>query len=296
LVPAAIAEKRFQPFLLILLLFVAVGVVLLYAGLRSKYAIHLLIVDPHSVILGRSLFGRTKQRALARTTVRSVMKKVFYEQNYQPVYGVEVRGDGGKLRFGTMLDEGEKDWLVCELRRALGLQPGGDLPTERKDRNPTRRRREGSFTATLPQEPIIGALAGFVAVSLGFVVIGLVAIKDAAFFRVLWLGFSGLCAVVGCLGVVAALRRRGITTEIAVLPHEVRCRRRRGSRVLEEATMARDELVAVRCYDAGRMNSRPAYAFELVGEKSSLPLAFYLTAAELPGFAQDLAERLWVDA
>jgi hypothetical protein len=53
--------------------FWVVGLVMLYFGLRFKYARHLVVVDLRRVVLVRSLFNRTKRRVLERKTMRSVL-------------------------------------------------------------------------------------------------------------------------------------------------------------------------------------------------------------------------------
>jgi hypothetical protein len=100
-------------------LFPAIGIGLLYAALRNKYAVHLLYLGPDRVRLQRQLFGRRKNYDLATSTVRHVRKVEFYQQNYQPVYGIEILGDGGKIRFGSILTDDEKNWLCWEIREFL---------------------------------------------------------------------------------------------------------------------------------------------------------------------------------
>jgi hypothetical protein len=100
--------------------FPLIGLSLIYWGLRAKYARHWLTLDSEYVRLERELFGRRKKKALRRPTLTKVEQKEFYSKNYQPVYGIEIRGADGKLRFGSTLTNEEKAWLEHDVRRALG--------------------------------------------------------------------------------------------------------------------------------------------------------------------------------
>jgi hypothetical protein len=105
--------------------FVLVGIGMLYAAIRMKYAVHLLYLSPEFVRLQRQLWGGRKNRDAATQSITAVTKEVFYTQNYQPVFGIQIAAGNKKLRFGTGLTEAEKDWLVAEIRdavRTLGAQ------------------------------------------------------------------------------------------------------------------------------------------------------------------------------
>lgn len=97
------------------LIFVVVGIVMVRAGLRNKFARHVLRSDGETISLARELFGRKKETVVRCGEVRSIAQKEFYQQNYQPVYGIEIRTPSKKLRFGTMLSIEEKAWLVADL-------------------------------------------------------------------------------------------------------------------------------------------------------------------------------------
>jgi hypothetical protein len=104
---------------LFFVVFWAVGLGCLYAAVRNKYARHQITVTGDLVTLRREMFGRVKDKSLVTRDVESVEQAVFYQQNYQPVYGVEIRGRSGKIRFGTSLEEAEKAWLVADIKRAV---------------------------------------------------------------------------------------------------------------------------------------------------------------------------------
>lgn len=92
---------------------------LLYIALRLKYATHRLVITRDHVILERRLFGKRKLYALSRASIRAVEQRTFYTQNYQPVYGIEIWGVEGKLRFGSEMAEPDKAALCADLSKLL---------------------------------------------------------------------------------------------------------------------------------------------------------------------------------
>jgi len=106
-------------------LFPLIGVGMAYAALRTRFAVHLLYLGPDRIRLQRQLFGRKKNFDLTTSRVESVQKMEFYQQNYQPVYGVEIKATDGKIRFGSALTEAEKNWLCWEIREFV--KPGEQL-------------------------------------------------------------------------------------------------------------------------------------------------------------------------
>ena len=90
------------------------------------------------VTLRREMFGRVKEKSLVTSQVNSVAQAEFYQQNYQPVYGVEIRGRDGKLRFGTTLREVEKAWLVADIKRAVFGEPAARSRHARRKRSSRR--------------------------------------------------------------------------------------------------------------------------------------------------------------
>lgn len=293
----AVSGGEFEPGSLMIMPFVLVGLVLLYFGLRAKYADHLVIVDRDSVILGRSLFGRRTLKSLPRKSVSSVEKSVFYRQNYQPVHGIEIRASRGKLRFGSSLDDPEKSWLVAELREALGVEGQTGQTARAPEPAGPAGRVESRFTVVVPTPARRAALGGsliLLAIGLGFVALGIFVMDDAGFFRILWIGMSAFFALVGLVALVLAIRSNGVVTEVVGMPGQVLMRRRRGRRVLSELSLPRGEVVAVRLFKTGAVNDQPAHALEVVGAHEALPLAYYNAAPALPGFARELAGRLGV--
>jgi hypothetical protein len=88
-------------------------------AVRNKYALHRITVSRDRVAFRRELLGKVTEKSLLTSEVTVVEQNVFYQQNYQPVYGIEIRGNRRKIRFGTTLDEAEKAWLVADLQRCI---------------------------------------------------------------------------------------------------------------------------------------------------------------------------------
>lgn len=103
---------------ILLLPWVVVGG-LLCSGVRGKHTKHSLRIQHGHLDYVQALFGKERIRRLALTEIESIAAKVFYEQNYRPVYGVEVRSGRKKIRFGSTLDDAEKGWLVAELKAVV---------------------------------------------------------------------------------------------------------------------------------------------------------------------------------
>ena len=100
-------------------IFPLIGIVFLYAALRARFAIHLLYLSSDRIRLQRQLFGRRKNFDLVTADVTTVLKTEFYQRNYQPVYGIEIKSNSGKIRFGSLLTEDEKNWLCWEIRKFI---------------------------------------------------------------------------------------------------------------------------------------------------------------------------------
>jgi predicted RNA-binding Zn-ribbon protein involved in translation (DUF1610 family) len=97
-------------------LFPLIGIGMAYAAVRSRFAVHLLYLGPDRIRLQRQLFGHSKNFDLVTSRVTTVRKAEFYQRNYQPVYGVELKSPDGKIRFGSILTDDEKNWLCWEIR------------------------------------------------------------------------------------------------------------------------------------------------------------------------------------
>ncbi len=104
-------------------IFPVVGFGMLYFGMRMKYSQHRIFVDPTRLVYQTEFFNSKKVHQFDVASIRSVMQKVFYTQNYQPVYGIEIVGNDNKtLKFGTQISPEEKRWIVWLLREALAAR------------------------------------------------------------------------------------------------------------------------------------------------------------------------------
>ncbi len=158
---------------LFLLVFNAAGLVMLWFGLRQKFLRHRLTASGGGVTLASEMLGREKESSLQPGSVTSVAQKEFYRQNYQPVYGIEIRGDGGKLRFGSVLTQDEKAWLVADISETLFGRKDGGFKASGSAHAPVG--REEVFSIALPDPPKsiwIGSLV-FTLVSIGFMCFGI---------------------------------------------------------------------------------------------------------------------------
>ena len=99
--------------------FLLVGIRFAYAALRTRFASHLLYLSPEFIRIQRQLFGKSKNIDLVTSNVTTVHKAEFYRHDYQPVYGIEIKSNSGKIRFGSILTEDEKNWLCWEIREFI---------------------------------------------------------------------------------------------------------------------------------------------------------------------------------
>ena len=116
------------PPVLLVALFPAAGAVLLYWALRLKLATHVLTLSPQVVRL-RRLFLLRRNYEVPTHEVGSVRKTVFYTQNHKPVFGIEITAGNRRIRFGSQLTDGEKNWIAWQIRD-FARSRGAPLPAE----------------------------------------------------------------------------------------------------------------------------------------------------------------------
>ena len=128
---AILGEKKdlfhAPPLWLLPALFPALGLGLLYVAIRLKFSTHQLTLAPQTVRLRRKLILH-KDRELPVGEITGVRKKEFYQQNYRPVYGIEITAGSRRIRFGSALSEDEKNWICWQIRefaRQHGAPLGG---------------------------------------------------------------------------------------------------------------------------------------------------------------------------
>lgn len=261
-------------------IFWAVGLGVLFAAFRNKYASHRITVDASSVTLVRELFGKTKKSSLPADSIESVAQAVFYLQNYEPVYGVEIRGKRGKLRFGSVLTAEEKAWLVADLRRVVfGADSAQAIPAA----------RQAYFSVTLPQSrkhlwpfAVMMTLMG-----VGFFFVGIYLIDsgeagpsgtspgflhgiDILFwglsnsFRVIWMLMSGIMAMGGMALTVWLIRTRDRETRVEGTESEVSIRIYQRGLILNDRSFPRDSVTDIRASVSGSSNGQPMKRIELL--------------------------------
>jgi uncharacterized membrane protein len=265
-------------------IFWAIGLGMLYAAIRNKYARHRITVTRDLVTLRREMFGRTKEKSLITSQVSAVAQVEFYQQNYQPVYGVEIRGRDGKLRFGTTLREEEKAWLAADIKRAVfgGTQAG---PMAIRSPGMIAAQRQSSFSLPLPPSAkwqwLVGGLLvvfGMVAIAMGILngpdlpqraerdVEPTAETLESVFslFKLvpvivgLVLGGTGVMIVSGTWsGRDKEVRLEGNETQVALRTYQ-------HGRVIKEQAFPRSSVSGARATHTGHVNGRPMKRIDLM--------------------------------
>ncbi|MFK7851025.1 MAG: hypothetical protein AB8D78_08615 [Akkermansiaceae bacterium] len=301
-------------------IFWAVGLGTLYVAIRNKYMCYRLSVGGGEVTLRKEMFGRTKDRSLDLSSIKSVSKQVFYSQNYTPVYGIEIRGADGKLRFGTVLSDEEKAWLVSEVKEmTLGgssskaNEPGGGSILE-----PIKLKQPKSvFSVAIPapgKAVIIGPLL-FVAMGVVFVCLGIFVIEgkplpdseqsqgaeyvfDLFFtlftdgFRTVWILFSSVFAIIGISMSVWVIRRRNKDLRIEGNEAQISIRNYRRGLVLEDRSFARHEVSDIRASNSGHNNGKPMKRVELIVGGRAEKIASWMDGADADAIVEEVRSAL----
>lgn len=113
-------QFKLQP-LLVTSVFVIGGLLLIIVALRHRYGSTTLELTPETIRLQRGLFGTRRNYEVLTAEVRSVSKTVFYTQNYQPVYGIQIEAFRRRLRFGSALSDDEKNWFCWEIQEFVRI-------------------------------------------------------------------------------------------------------------------------------------------------------------------------------
>ena len=99
--------------------FVAIGLGTFFAGLRMAFVSYDLTIANGQFTYSQHLFGGSKHITVSLNSIQSVELTEFYQQNYRPVHGIEIRSSEGKIRFGSQLSVPEKQVLTAQLKAAL---------------------------------------------------------------------------------------------------------------------------------------------------------------------------------
>lgn len=269
------------PFLSI---FWVIGFGCLYVAVRNKYSSHRITVTRDLVTLRREMFGKVKETSLVTRDIKTVEQTVFYQQNYQPVYGVEIRGHGGKLRFGTTLEEAEKAWLVADIKRAIFGEPEtGSITSGSAEMNMAH--RQSSFSFPLPPPPkgywILGVI--LILAGLGGLVMGIFifpSFPSHSKDEIDWMEWVFSCVfnlfsiipVIGGL-VFAGAGVRIVTTSWPGHGREIRLegdesqvalRTYQHGRVIKEQSFPRSSVSDVRATRTGHVNDKPMKRIDLI--------------------------------
>jgi len=279
--PRNFFDKLLYPFFAI---FWEVGIGLLYAAVRNKYASHRISVTRALVTLRREMFGKAKDKSMVTSQVTSVAQVDFYQQNYKPIHGVEIRGQAGKLRFGSTLQDEENAWLVADIKRAVfGESHAGAMAAASPEKIAAQ--RQASFSFPLPPAPkghwIMGLsfmLMGLGGIAMGFFggpdfsssgkgdVDRISQVCDAVFslFNLIPIIVGFVFTGIGLLIVRSSwpgrqreVRLEGDETQVALRTYQ-------HGRVIKEQSFSRSSVSGVRATNTGHVNGKPMKRINLI--------------------------------
>ncbi|MEP2774678.1 MAG: hypothetical protein ABJ118_12560 [Luteolibacter sp.] len=293
-------------------IFYAVGFGMLYVAIRQKYMRHRLTVSGGAVTLRKDLLGRTSEKSLTSGTVKTVAQKEFYQQNYTPVYGIEIKGEGGKLRFGSALTSEEKAWLVADIHEAVFGPKQATAPAFHE--GGARGEGKGVFSILIPGPgkgavfgSSIAAVTGLAFLiggtflmdfgpmpdrSEGGYVFALVFALFDSFFLVMWSLISGAVALGGLAATFLLLRSRGSERRIEGNASQVSIRTYRRGLVLKDVSYARNTIAAVRSSVSGRSNGTPMKRVELIAGDKAVKLASWMDGEKADEWVAELRAAL----
>lgn len=132
------------PFVIIAL-FLAIGLGMLYAVVRARYMTTYLLLERDRLAVQRILFGRKSTTVTHLNGKSQARLETSFEQNDQPVYHIEIKGSNRQEKFGVRLGDEEKQWLTraCnaflhgeEMRPTSGRDDKLDAITRFRDQIP----------------------------------------------------------------------------------------------------------------------------------------------------------------
>lgn len=275
-------------------LFWGIGLGMLYFGLRAKHAVHVIRLEHGTIDYVRGFAGRRHHTQFPFEDVESIAAKAFYERNYHPVIGIEIRGTKKKVRFGTSLTDAEKGWLVAECNALVFPKPA--FQERATDERPRSRPRHGFERILAPER---NRLSDFITTTIGFLVVGGFLIlgfsplmADAGFFRVLWIGFSLLFLLVMLGGIVWGWRRRRMTVRVLYDGKRVTVSKEHGRHPSTKESVPVEDLLRVAYYPAGASNQEARYSGALITKDRCLPLFRWRREDQTRPFIDDLRRQL----
>ncbi len=266
-------------------IFYAIGFGVLYVGLRQKFMCHRLIVSGGGVTLRSDMFGRKKEKSLQPGTLKSVAQKEFYQQNYKPVFGIEIKGSGGKLRFGSALTMEDKAWLTADIKEALFGREVVEPKMSVAGHSPGTRKQVFSVKMPGPQKfDWVGGLF-FTLMAVGFIFVGIFLIEGEPLpknrensgdffqlfislfsngFRGIWLLMSTAFAGIGIAVLVASLRCIGQERRIEGNSTEVSIRTYKRGLIVKDKSYPRSAITDIRSSKTGYSNGSTMKRIELI--------------------------------
>jgi uncharacterized membrane protein len=245
-----------------LVLFLSIGIGMLYAAYRSKNAKHQVTVGGGTMTLRREWRGRVKELSLPTRESIFVDQVAFNSSNNKPVYCIEVRGGSNKFRFGGTLTPEEKGWLVAEFKDAIdaaAATPDG------------RREREGMdiFSLAVPKSGsllFLGLL--FLLMSAGVALLGWKIVPGKGGWAVgsqtILLVVSGIFFLVGASITWVALRRAGFETRLEGSRGQLAIRKTKKGMTISEKVFERSSYCDIRTEDCGHQNGKRMKRIELL--------------------------------
>ncbi|MDP0489609.1 MAG: hypothetical protein Q7Q71_00995 [Verrucomicrobiota bacterium JB023] len=277
--------------------FWAVGLGVLYFGLSAAYSNHLLLIERDTVVLVRSLFSFKRTRSLPFSDIKSVDNTVFYTQNNKPVYGVEVKGNKAKIRFGATLSKEEKGWLVAELNHALA--PPEPKSTAMSLEMPVGIRQDRFELELAPQREnstrfsyLLGPLMGL-CLSGGFIALGLSPVmEDAGSFRYLWIVFNSLFLIATLVGTFFMIRAAKTRLKVISDGENLHLVSLRSGREVKRERVPLDAIKRISYQQSGSSNNTPCFAAHVVTEERLHRLFLWRTSGSATDFVKELRLKL----
>ncbi len=302
-------------------LFWAIGLGMLYFGLRNRFARHRIEIDTYNLTLRRTLFGRANTKSLSREAITTVHQAEFYQKNYRPVYGIEIKAGKRKIRFGTVLTPGEKAWLVADIKESIfgtTEPPARATPADPAADPDPRSPGKSSFTFPLPSANkhawafsivliLMGLAFSFIAIKLMGPLTGLPDGDDPLFVKIFDLIFTLFDSIFRLIFLLAGLAMSGggvywLTKLRATRHHKraivgtsstlyLRITDRHG-RVIRETPYPRAQIADVRLSNSGHVNGKPMSRLELIVADEAVPLLSWTDSTQAESLASDLRQAL----
>ncbi len=111
---------------LVPLVFLAIGLTMIYFAIRSRFGWTQVLIEPGRLVMRLAFCGRDTLKEYAWSEGCFALLGVAYCENDEVVDRVEVYTDNGWVKFGTFLDNNEKQWVVDQINTQLGYVPGDD--------------------------------------------------------------------------------------------------------------------------------------------------------------------------